>query len=55
MNALVVDVGGGVGSVSMTIAENVPHLRFIIQDREAVVKDATGVRIICFTGIASAY
>ncbi|KAI0245830.1 S-adenosyl-L-methionine-dependent methyltransferase [Lactifluus subvellereus] len=38
--SLVVDVGGGVGSQSLTLATHHSHLRFIVQDREAVVGDA---------------
>ena len=34
--SLVVDVGGGIGSTSMRLAEAHPGLRFVIQDREAV-------------------
>ena len=41
--SLVVDVGGGVGSQSLTLATHHPHLRFIVQDREAVVSDAIQV------------
>jgi hypothetical protein len=43
-DALVVDVGGGIGSQSMTLAQNYSHLRFVIQDREPVLKDAVMVR-----------
>jgi hypothetical protein len=43
-NALVVDVGGGIGSQSMVLAKNHSHLRFIVQDREQVLKDAVSVR-----------
>ncbi|KAI9437949.1 S-adenosyl-L-methionine-dependent methyltransferase [Lactarius indigo] len=38
--SLVVDVGGGVGSQSLTLARRHPSLQFIVQDREAVVGDA---------------
>ncbi|KAH8978093.1 S-adenosyl-L-methionine-dependent methyltransferase [Lactarius hatsudake] len=38
--SLVVDVGGGVGSHSLTLARRHPDLRFIVQDREAVLGDA---------------
>ncbi|KAH9988258.1 O-methyltransferase [Russula compacta] len=38
--SLIVDVGGGVGSRTLTIATHYPHLRFVVQDREAVVADA---------------
>ncbi|TFY59839.1 hypothetical protein EVG20_g7638 [Dentipellis fragilis] len=34
--ALVVDVGGGVGSQCLTLAENFSHLQFVIQDRPAI-------------------
>ncbi|KAH9993413.1 O-methyltransferase [Russula vinacea] len=39
--SLVVDVGGGVGSQSLTLAQHHPQLRFVIQDRESVLGDAT--------------
>ncbi|KAJ6554494.1 O-methyltransferase [Mycena capillaripes] len=37
-NTLIVDVGGGVGSVSLQIAKSNPKLRFLIQDTAAVVE-----------------
>ena len=36
--SLIVDVGGGIGSTSMTLARAFPHLRFCIQDRPRTVK-----------------
>lgn len=36
--SLVVDVGGGIGSTSMTLARAFPHLRFCIQDRPKTVE-----------------
>jgi len=36
--SLIVDVGGGIGSTSMTLAKAFPHLRFCIQDRPKTVK-----------------
>ena len=41
--SLVVDAGGGVGKQSLTLATHQPHLRFVVQDRESVVGDATEV------------
>jgi len=41
--SLVVDVGGGVGSQSLTLATHHAHLRFVVQDLESVVDDAVGV------------
>ncbi|KAH8978094.1 S-adenosyl-L-methionine-dependent methyltransferase [Lactarius hatsudake] len=38
--SLVVDVGGGVGSQSLVLARRHPDLRFVVQDREAVLGDA---------------
>ncbi|KAH8978960.1 O-methyltransferase [Lactarius akahatsu] len=38
--SLVVDVGGGVGSNSLTLARRHNSLRFVVQDRETVVGDA---------------
>ncbi|KAK2463359.1 hypothetical protein APHAL10511_004670 [Amanita phalloides] len=37
-NALVVDVGGGVGSVSLPLAKDFPDLNIVIQDRASVVE-----------------
>ncbi|KAI0737534.1 S-adenosyl-L-methionine-dependent methyltransferase [Daedaleopsis nitida] len=42
-DALVVDVGGGVGSTSVVLAAAFPHLRFVVQDREQVVKIAPSI------------
>jgi hypothetical protein len=38
-----VDVGGGVGSQSLTLATRFPRLCFVVQDRESVVGDAVEV------------
>lgn len=38
--AVVVDVGGGVGSQSLVLARAFDHLTLIVQDREPVIKDA---------------
>lgn len=35
-NSLIIDVGGGIGSTSMKLAEGFPELKFVVQDREAV-------------------
>lgn len=40
---VVVDVGGGVGSQSMVLAKANPHLKFILQDREAVIPQSQKV------------
>ena len=37
-DALIMDVGGGIGSTTLRLAERFPKLRFIIQDREPVCK-----------------
>jgi hypothetical protein len=41
---LVVDVGGGVGTVITVLAKALPYLQFIIQDRPAVIEDGIKVR-----------
>ena len=41
--SLIVDVGGGVGSQSLILAKHHPQLRFVVQDREAVLRDAIEV------------
>ncbi|KAH9042198.1 S-adenosyl-L-methionine-dependent methyltransferase [Lactarius pseudohatsudake] len=38
--SLVIDVGGGVGPQSLTLARRHPNLRFVVQDREAVIGGA---------------
>jgi ubiquinone/menaquinone biosynthesis C-methylase UbiE len=43
-NAVVVDVGGGVGSQSMALARHFTHLRFVLEDRESVLNEAVTVR-----------
>ena len=44
--SLVVDVGGGVGSQSFTLAKHHPQLRFVVQDRESVLGDAVEVSAV---------
>lgn len=36
VDALVVDVGGGVGNHTLALARAYPRLRFVVQDRERV-------------------
>jgi len=43
---VVVDVGSGVGTVSMVIAKQVPQVKFILQDRPAVMEHAKSVGIL---------
>jgi 16S rRNA A1518/A1519 N6-dimethyltransferase RsmA/KsgA/DIM1 with predicted DNA glycosylase/AP lyase activity len=43
-NALVVDVGGGVGSTTLQLLKAYPHLRYIVQDRPHVIADGIKVR-----------
>ncbi len=50
-NALVVDVGGGIGAASLSLAKEFPHLKFVIQDRQPVV-DA-GVEVRCGFSISN--
>ncbi|KAM6499104.1 O-methyltransferase domain containing protein [Amanita muscaria] len=43
-DAPVVDVGGGIGSVSMTLAKEHPNLKIIVQDQAYVVENGTKLR-----------
>jgi ubiquinone/menaquinone biosynthesis C-methylase UbiE len=40
----IVDVGGGIGSTSMQLAQAFGHLRFVVQDRAVVVDMGIKVR-----------
>lgn len=46
---LVVDVGGGFGSYAMAVAKKNHHLKFVIQDREPVLKQAREVSLSPFS------
>lgn len=46
-NALVVDVGGGIGSASLVLAKEFSNLRIAIQDRESVVESGVEVHLSC--------
>ena len=51
--SLIVDVGGGIGSTSMTLAKEFPHLRFCIQDRPKTVEH--GITVGSFPYRTSVY
>ncbi|KAF9462322.1 S-adenosyl-L-methionine-dependent methyltransferase [Collybia nuda] len=38
--SVVVDVGGGIGSVSLPLAAQFPHLKIVVQDLPSVIEDA---------------
>jgi len=42
-NGTVVDVGGGVGTQSLTVAREYPDMNFVIQDLPSVIEDAKKV------------
>lgn len=44
-NSVVVDVGGGVGMATLSVAKVFPDLRIVIQDRPKFVEDARKVSI----------
>jgi hypothetical protein len=46
-DAVVVDVGGGIGSAALLLAQNHPHLRIIVQDLPEVAANARKVSIEC--------
>ena len=43
--SVVVDVGGGIGSASVILAQAQPHLRVLVEDRKEVISTALSVRI----------
>ncbi|TDL27010.1 S-adenosyl-L-methionine-dependent methyltransferase [Rickenella mellea] len=51
--SIVVDVGGGIGSQSLTIAQAHHHLKIVVQDREPVVKEAKGFWDLNFPNVLS--
>ena len=44
--SLIVDIGGGIGSKSLVLAQHHSQLRFVVQDREPVVRDAVEVCVL---------
>jgi hypothetical protein len=49
-DSVVIDVGGGVGPVTYELYKAFPHLKYVVQDLPAVVKDAEKVasrRVLC--------
>ena len=44
--SVVVDVGGGIGNVTMDLAVRHSHLRFVVQDLPAVISQAHQVRLL---------
>ena len=51
-DSVLVDVGGGIGSQSILVAEAHPHIRVVVEDRERVASTAASVRrALCLTSI----
>ena len=46
VNALVVDVGGGIGTASIALAKEFSNLNIVIQDRLPVVEEGIEVRLL---------
>lgn len=46
MGALVVDVGGGIGTASLALAKEFSNLKIVIQDRRPVVEDGIEVHLL---------
>ena len=42
--SVLVDVGGGIGSQSILVAEAHPHIHVVVEDREQVASTASSVR-----------
>lgn len=42
---IVVDVGGGIGSVTLMLAKAFPHLQFVVQDRPKVITP-TAIKVL---------
>jgi MinD-like ATPase involved in chromosome partitioning or flagellar assembly len=42
-DALIVDVGGGIGSSTLQLIKAYPHLRYVVQDTAKVITDAARV------------
>ena len=59
-DSVLVDVGGGIGSQSILVAEAHPHIHVVVEDREQVVSTASSVchplrlsSVIAFLGLIS--
>ena len=47
-DSIVVDVAGGIGTKTLTLAKEFDHLKFVVQDRPSVItEDAVKVRRKC--------
>jgi hypothetical protein len=45
-NSLVVDIGGGLGHITMKLVKYYPNLRYIVQDRQAVIEQGREVQFL---------
>ena len=43
--SVLVDVGGGIGSASILVAERHPHIRAVVEDRVQVISTAKAVSV----------
>jgi tRNA1(Val) A37 N6-methylase TrmN6 len=42
-DGVIVDIGGGLGNLSLLLANDFPHLKYVVQDQETVVPEAEKV------------
>lgn len=45
-DSVVVDIGGGIGTLSVALAKKYPHLKLVVQDRGPVIGDGLEVRAL---------